>query len=65
LPTPVSAGNRPKGTTSRGQRGASGCFGMAYSCSSTSENNAVINSTVVLRLSSQGKDVTPPSVEES
>src|SRR5262249_11783765 len=35
------------------------------SCSSTLENNAVINSTVVLRLSSQGKDVTPPSVEES
>jgi hypothetical protein len=31
---------------------------MACSCSSTSENKAMINSTVVMRLSSQGKDVT-------
>jgi hypothetical protein len=40
-------------------------LGMARSCSSTSYNNAVIKSTVVMRLSSQGKDVTQTSVEES
>jgi hypothetical protein len=40
-------------------------LGIVYSCSSTSQNNAVINSTVVIRLSSQGKDVTQTSVEES
>src|SRR5262249_3911316 len=38
---------------------------MACSCSSTSSNNAVIKSTVVIRLSSQGKDIIPPSVEKS
>ena len=38
---------------------------MARSCSSTSENNAVINSTVIMRLSCQGKDVTQSRVEES
>jgi hypothetical protein len=38
---------------------------MAPICSSTSENNAVIHSTVVMRLSSQGKDVPQTSVEES
>src|SRR5215468_1745518 len=38
---------------------------MVRSCSSTSENKAVINSTVIIRLSSPGKDVTESSVEES
>src|SRR5215471_11607641 len=38
---------------------------MVPSCSSTSENKAVINSTVIIRLSSPRRDVTPPSVEES
>src|SRR5262249_11433729 len=59
------AGSSPKVTTSLGQRWASGCLGMARSCSSTSENKAVINSTVIIRLSSPRRDVTPPSVEES
>jgi hypothetical protein len=45
--------------------GLSGCLGRACICSSTPENKAVINSTVVIRLSSQGKDVTQTSVEES
>ena len=40
-------------------------MGVVRSCSSTSYNNAVIISTVLLRLSSRGKDVTPTSVEES
>jgi hypothetical protein len=39
--------------------------GIACSCCSISENNAVIHSTVIMRLSSQGKDVPPTSVEES
>jgi hypothetical protein len=33
-------------------------FGEARSCSSTSKNNAVINSTVDIRLSSQSRDGT-------
>src|SRR5262252_7181864 len=65
LPTPLSACRSPRVTTSLGQRCASGCLGMACSCSSTSSNNAVIKSTVVIRLSSQGKDIIPPSVEKS
>src|SRR6516162_4149661 len=36
LPTPLRACNSPKVTTSLGQRCASGCLGMAGSCSSTS-----------------------------
>src|SRR5215831_13705770 len=44
----VSAGNGPKVSPSLGQRWASGCLGMAPSCSSTSENNAVIQSTVIM-----------------
>src|SRR5260370_1216581 len=60
----VSACNSPKVTTSLGQRWASGCLGMVRSCSSTSENKAVIHSTVIIRLSSPRRDVTPPSVEE-
>src|SRR5207249_5719022 len=65
LPPPLRACNSPKVTTSLGQRWASGCLGMVRSCSSTSENNAVINSTVIIRRSSPGKDVTESSVEES
>src|SRR5215467_1824865 len=61
----LRACNSPKVTTSLGQRWASGCLGMVRSCSSTSENKAVINSTVIIRLSSPGKDVTESSVEES
>src|SRR5215813_11656111 len=62
----VSAGNGPKVSPSLGQRWASGCLGMAPSCSSTSENNAVINSSVAMWLSSRGKDVALPlRVEES
>src|SRR5881275_584914 len=57
--------NSPKVITSLGRRWASGCLGMAPSCSSTSENNAVINSTVLMRLSFQGQAVTQTSVEES
>jgi hypothetical protein len=38
---------------------------MARICSSTSQDKAVINSTVVIRLSSQGKDVTQTSMKES
>jgi len=38
---------------------------MARICSSISENKAVRHSTVVIRLSSPGQDVTPTSVEES
>src|SRR2546426_8394260 len=63
FPTPFSACNSPKVTTSLGQRWASGCLGMVRSCSSTSENKAVIKSTVIIRLSSQGKDVTESSME--
>jgi hypothetical protein len=37
---------------------------MARSWSSTSENKAVIKSTVIIRLSLHGKDVTQTSVEE-
>src|SRR5499426_1019200 len=44
----VSACRSPKVTTSLGQRCASGCLGMARSCSSTSKNNAVIKSMVVV-----------------
>src|SRR5215510_809898 len=61
----VSACNSPKVTTSLGQRCASGCLGMVRSGSSTSQNKAVINSTVIIRLSSPGQDVTESSVEES
>jgi hypothetical protein len=38
---------------------------MARSCSSTSENKTVINSTVIIRHFSPGKDVIESSVEES
>src|SRR5215510_6814661 len=48
LPPPLRACRSPKVTTSLGQRCASGCLGMARSCSSTSENNAVIKSMVVV-----------------
>jgi hypothetical protein len=51
-------------TTSLGQRRASGCLGRPDRWSSTSQNNAVINSTVLIRLSSRGQDVTESSVEE-
>src|SRR5712691_10003982 len=65
LPTPLRAWSSPKVTTSLGQRRTSGCLGVARSWSSTSENKAVIKSTVVIRLSSQNRDCTHISVEES
>src|SRR5215510_13759236 len=53
----VSACNSPKVTTSLGQRWASGCLGIAPSCSSTSENNAVINSMVITAI--PGEQLNP------
>ena len=44
-----------KVTISLGQRWAWGCLGMSCSCSSTSQNNAMINSTVVMDSSIQDK----------
>jgi len=52
---PWSACHRPKGTTARGQRRASGCVGRARLGSSTWANNAVIHSTVVMGSSVHGR----------
>ena len=65
MPPPCRAGRSPKVPTARGQRWAAGGGGIACLGCAMWENQAVLNSTVVMRLSSQGKDVTQTSVEES
>ena len=55
---------QPQGDHLTGPEAGLGMFGEACRLSSTSQNNAVINSTVVIRLSSPGQDVTESRVEQ-
>ena len=65
VPPPCRAGRSPKVPTARGQRWAAGGGGIACLGCAMWENQAVLNSTVVMRLSSPGQEVRLPRLAES